>query len=460
MYNDGKNVAAIADYLNQEGFKRKQFGSVQYRHIRENRWTHKTIVAMLKNFAYIAKREVNSKNKNEVQAHLKAWQQYQIVPASWAAIIDEDLFFKVQKRLETTRLTERTRVENGENRVFFISGLIKCECCGRALVGHSAHGKNKVHRYYEHKRVKGEKLSCPVTRYPANEIEDAILKHLDKVLEDSGYLDQIESNIKQCMGLSKAADKSKKATLEKSIQKIEVEIENVFKLTMTMKSGSAGSDLIHEKLQKLAEKKKANAPAPKPANKPMEQVEIDKAAKMAAAQKMAMAEMAAKQKSNMPAPMPVSKPANKPMEQVEIDKAKKMASTPQTYMPQANTVPDAKMAAAQKMAEQKMAMAEMAAKQKSNMPAPMPRPNMPTPGMANPKQQPVATKTPFKFDATDPVPPSRPMSSASPNPMMMRRGGSVKNKPEAKFSSGGSVSKASSRGDGIAQRGKTKGRMC
>jgi hypothetical protein len=167
------------------------------------------------------------------------------------------LFFKVQKRLETTRLTERTRVDNGESRVFFISGLIKCECCGRALVGHSAHGKNKVHRYYEHKRVKGEKLSCPVTRYPANEIEDAILKHLDKVLEDSGYLDQIENNIKQCMGLSKAADKSKKATLEKSIQKIEVEIENVFKLTMTMKSGSAGSDLIHDKLQKLAEKKKA-----------------------------------------------------------------------------------------------------------------------------------------------------------------------------------------------------------
>jgi site-specific DNA recombinase len=257
MYNEGKNVAAIADYLNKEGFKRKQTGSVQFRHIKDNRWTHKTIVAMLKNCTYIAKREVNSKNKNEVQAHLKAWQQYQIVPASWPAIIDEALFYKVQKRLETTRLVERTRVDNGESRVFFISGLIKCECCGRALVGHSAHGKSKVHRYYEHKRVKGEKISCPVTRYPANEIEDAILKHLDNVLKDSGYLDQVESNIKECMGLSKAADKSKKAVIEKSIQKIEVEIENVFKLTMTMKSGSAGSDLIHEKLQKLAEKKKA-----------------------------------------------------------------------------------------------------------------------------------------------------------------------------------------------------------
>ena len=40
----------------------------------------------------------------------------------------------------------------------------------------------------------------------------------------------------------------------------------------------------------------------------------------------------------------------------------------------------------------------------------------------------------------------------------MKRGGKVRDKSEAKFSSGGSTSKASSRGDGIAQRGKTKGR--
>lgn len=46
----------------------------------------------------------------------------------------------------------------------------------------------------------------------------------------------------------------------------------------------------------------------------------------------------------------------------------------------------------------------------------------------------------------------------SQNIPLMKRGGKVRNKPAAKFSSGGSTSKASSRGDGIAQRGKTKGR--
>jgi len=37
----------------------------------------------------------------------------------------------------------------------------------------------------------------------------------------------------------------------------------------------------------------------------------------------------------------------------------------------------------------------------------------------------------------------------------MKKGGKVK-----KYASGGSVSSASKRADGIAQRGKTKGRIC
>jgi hypothetical protein len=124
----------------------------------------------------------------------------------------------------------------------------------------------------------------------------------------------------------------------------------------------------------------------------------------------------AKIKANQPAakPMPTpSKPANAPMEQVEIDKANKMAAMPQTKMPQANTVPNAQMAAMQKM------------QQLGTVP----------PANAMPMAPPTAGGVPA-----------------------MKRGGSVRNKPAAKFSSGGSTNKTSSRGDGIAQRGKTKGR--
>ena len=63
---------------------------------------------------------------------------------------------------------------------------------------------------------------------------------------------------------------------------------------------------------------------------------------------------------------------------------------------------------------------------------------------------------------TDPVQPTPSTSTGPSTPMVpsMKRGGAVRSKPQTKFASGGSVGSASRRGDGIAQRGKTKGRMC
>lgn len=123
-----------------------------------------------------------------------------------------------------------------------------------------------------------------------------------------------------------------------------------------------------------------------------------------------------------------SKPANAPMEQVEINKAKQLAAIPQPYMPQANTVPNPQMAAMQKM---------------------------PQPGTVPPANA-------IPMAPSNPGGPSSGLGSTaqlgSQNIPLMKRGGKVRNKPAAKFSSGGSPSKASSRGDGIAQRGKTKGR--
>ena len=51
-----------------------------------------------------------------------------------------------------------------------------------------------------------------------------------------------------------------------------------------------------------------------------------------------------------------------------------------------------------------------------------------------------------------------PAPQAKPGQILHKKGGKVRAKAEDKFSSGGSTSKSLSRGDGIAQRGKTKGR--
>jgi len=78
--------------------------------------------------------------------------------------------------------------------------MVKCGHCGRALTGQSAHGNTSIHSYYGHKQLIGEKISCPIKRFPANQIEEAVIQHLDKVLSEIGYLDQINENIEKCNG--------------------------------------------------------------------------------------------------------------------------------------------------------------------------------------------------------------------------------------------------------------------
>jgi len=256
MYDEGQSQNSIADQLTQECAKRKTWNAHKYRHIIDGRWTMNAIQNILKNYAYIGQREVNVRNKNEKQEYLKAWQQYQVVPASWSAIIDEKLFYKVRKRLSEAHQMERKRLDNSERRAFLVSGKLKCGHCGMALVGQSAHGKTKIHRYYGHKQLIGENITCPIKRLPALEVEDAITRHLDKVLSETGYLDKIENNIEKSLGADRSATKLKKETIRKAIEKVEREIDTVFMLVASMKTGSAGTELIQEKIQNLAEKKK------------------------------------------------------------------------------------------------------------------------------------------------------------------------------------------------------------
>lgn len=256
MYDEGQSQNAIADQLTKDCERRKDMDSKKYRHIKDGRWTLNAIQNILKNYAYIGKREVNVGNKKEKQEYLKAWQQYQIVPAAWDSIVDEKLFFRVQKRMIESHQKERKRFDNGQRRAFLVSGNIKCGYCGMALIGQSAHGKTKIHRYYGHKQVVGEKVTCPIKRYSAVEIEEAVLRHLDTILNKPGYLDQIELNIEKSIGVDKKASNHKLDSLTKAIHKTEHEIDSIFKLVTTMDAGTSGFDLIQDKLQKLAEKKK------------------------------------------------------------------------------------------------------------------------------------------------------------------------------------------------------------
>ena len=210
---------------------------------------------MLKNIAYIGKREVNKNHKDENAYHLKAWQHYQIVDACWPGIIEKELFESVQKAIAYARDGERNRLDGAERRVFLVSGLLRCRTCGMALFGQSAHGKAKILRYYAHKQVLGETITCPIKRFSADEIEDAIIHHLSEVVLKVGYLDGIGDNIQKISGSNVTSVKALQEQRIKDLKKIESEIDAIFRLMGSLPETSASNAIVKEKLQTLSEKK-------------------------------------------------------------------------------------------------------------------------------------------------------------------------------------------------------------
>ncbi len=255
LYLEEGSLSKTAKRLTDEKMIRKANGRPNARHVAEGRWTVPSVQCLLQNYAYTGMREVNKGNKNEEPGTLKAWQQYQIVKASWPAIVDKEVFDQVQKVIEQARQLEWRRFDNAEKRIFFVSGFLRCGHCNRALFGQSAHGRNQVHRYYGHKFTAGENIECPIKRFSADDIEEAIVKHLDQVILGVGYMDKVEDNIKKSVGTSRLFFKTKVEQLEKAISKIASEIDSVFKLSASFEDGCAGGNLVKERLQTLATKK-------------------------------------------------------------------------------------------------------------------------------------------------------------------------------------------------------------
>lgn len=97
-------------------------------------WTHQTLGSLLRNAAYIGMREVNRKNKHSEIKFLKPYQKYQLVKATWLAIIDLKTFEAVQNLLTENLANERRRLKKAERRVFIASSIIHCKECGKAMV--------------------------------------------------------------------------------------------------------------------------------------------------------------------------------------------------------------------------------------------------------------------------------------------------------------------------------------
>ncbi len=220
------------------------------------KWNVNTLGRLLNQTAYIGYKEVNRGNKDVDSNGLKPWQRYQVVKASWPAIISEDLFYRVQKVLAEQGAISIERRVGSEKRSFLLSGVLSCGACGSPLMGHTSHGERSKHRYYVHS-VFNRDHGCEVQRYRADELEGMVVKHLLKFgLDRAGYLKRLEKNFSSVSKNERQGVAAERKRAQEALKSIEQKIAAMWRMQMEGALNAEALKMVSEEMNQLAGEKR------------------------------------------------------------------------------------------------------------------------------------------------------------------------------------------------------------
>jgi hypothetical protein len=185
---------------------------------------------LLRNQSYIGIKEVNKGKKGLDTKGLSLHEKYQVVKASWPAIIDESTFYIVQKMLDDNAQNERIRLSDKQTRIYLVSGIATCGECGRALVGSAAHGRTSVIRYYTHRPIEGQSVKCSTKRIQADFVETTIVNHFLHVIQREGYLDGIEDAITKNLSGTSEQLQGQRSEAQKKLTELDSDRKKLMRL--------------------------------------------------------------------------------------------------------------------------------------------------------------------------------------------------------------------------------------
>ena len=197
---------------------------------------------LLTNCSYISIKQINADKSDAEQSALKEEDRFQVVPAPWEAIIEEDQFKCVQEKLEKNK--EISRLKEKRNYDFLLTGLLHCDECGRALVGESAHGAKQDHFYYTHSPSK--KSQCRVPRYQAPRLEELVRIEMRGLLTNSEHLEAFVAKIQAKLDSGSKQIDSLLAALKRETEEMETKKRNFLNILSNHADASQVKSLLGE----------------------------------------------------------------------------------------------------------------------------------------------------------------------------------------------------------------------
>lgn len=223
-----KKLSHLLKYLNENGYRTKEFITKAGKKAGGNRWTLSSLYAVLTNRSYIGEREVNKRFRGVDQSTLKEEERYFYVDAHWPALVSKELFYDVQRLMGQNRKRARKYIHE-----YRLTGLIQCSECAASMLGKSGSGKNGKYFYYGHKRkmlTQGDTHlhRCKIENISAPMLEEIIVARLKDLSDDPDLLAELARVSSSESKAKTEHQKSLMAAKEQERRKLDQKLNNLY----------------------------------------------------------------------------------------------------------------------------------------------------------------------------------------------------------------------------------------
>ena len=217
--------------MNRAGHRTKSYVSRRGKVHPGQEFRFSTVQQMLKNPAYIGKRQVGGLNGPE------------LVDAVWPSVIDRELYDRVQALMASNARTRHSAVKLVRHVYVLNGGLVDCGLCGGPIEGRSGTGRSGQRYYYYSCRAK-----CGL-RVSADRLEGAVLDRLRTLASDPAIVQALTTETQERLGRDLPKLRKRRELLVKQLAAVGAEAD---RLLNDWGDTTSAREFVEERIGELA----------------------------------------------------------------------------------------------------------------------------------------------------------------------------------------------------------------
>ena len=245
-YLECGSIAETMEALNRRGYRKKSYHSRRDIYHPGEEFDYSTVQYLLKNPAYIEKKEINKQNVNKT--NVPPGKEYRLVQASWPGIVSPEKFEAVQRLMKENGQTNRNAAKPVRHAYVLSQGILHCGRCGGVMEGRSGTGRLGTKYFYYACRNR----ECNL-KINAEEIETAVLERIQYLAGDETVLKRLTDETNTRLLKQKPALEKQRLGIMKSLDEVKNQADKV--IDLWSKNEKTDKQFVQDKLNELAQRR-------------------------------------------------------------------------------------------------------------------------------------------------------------------------------------------------------------